>query len=394
MSNPFRLALYWLGIQAVWGALLGISLQSRSLELASSGALVWYGRLATGGAFVAAITQICVGIWSDRRRSAGSRRIGFYAFGAIAGSAAIFAFYGARTPLELAAAFVAVQFALNVAGGPYQAIIPDFVERSHIGIASSWMAALQGVGNAAGALLASFIAPARALAATLCGLLLAMCAATALHVRGLQLRPAPIQQHTRFTRAFVDLFISRALMYVGFYTLLGYLFFYVTATLGSGAPGDAKRETGILIVVFTIVGSLGAALAAKPTDRWDKRIVATAGGAAFIAALACFVAAHGTAQIIAATVLAGAGWGIFLVADWAIACRVLPPQSMASGMGIWNLAIVLPQIIAPALTTVVLAHLSLAASPAGPRVAFTLALGETSLGVAWLWRLSRSAIGE
>ncbi len=394
IPSPFRLALYWLGIQAVWGALLGISLQSRTIELSPHDTLVWYGRLATGGACVAALTQIFAGLWSDRRRGDGSRRIEFYAVGAAAGAAALFAFYEAGTLLQLAIAFVALQLALNVAGGPYQAIIPDFVERSRIGIASSWMAGLQSLGNAAGALLASFIAPARALAAALSALLLAMCAATVVHARGLQLRPSPHNERTRVTRAFIDLFISRALMYVGFYTLLGYLLFYVTATLGAGALGDAKRETGILIVLFTIVGALGAALAAKPTDRWDKRIVATAGAAAFIVALGWFIAAHGAVEIVVATLIAGAGWGIFLVADWAIACRVLPPRSMASGMGIWNLAIVVPQIVAPALTTAVLQRLGEAASPAGPRVAFTLALGETLLGAAWLWRLSRSAIGE
>jgi MFS family permease len=392
--SPFRLALYWLGIQAVWGALLGISLQARSLELAGSGALIWYGRLATGGACVAAVVQICIGIWSDRRRSAGSRRMEFYVAGAVAGAAALFGFFGAHTLLQLALAFAAVQLALNIAGGPYQAIIPDFVERSRMGIASSAMAALQSLGNAAGALIASFIAPARSLAATLSALLLATCAVTAWHVRGLPLRPAEAAARARVTRAFVDLFISRALMYVGFYTLLGYLLFYVTATVGSGALGDVKRETGILIVAFTVIGAVGAALAARPTDRWDKRIVATAGAAVFILALGWFVVAHAGWEILCATLIAGAGWGVFLVADWAIACRVLPPQSMASGMGVWNLAIVLPQIVAPALTTAVLQHFGLAASPAGPRVAFTLALGETSLGAAWLWRLSRIAIGE
>lgn len=392
--NPFRLALFWLGIQAVWGALLGISLQARSLELAGSGALIWYGRLATGGACVAALTQICIGIWSDHRRRAGSRRVEFYVAGSVAGTAALFGFFEARTLLQLAAAFAAVQLALNVAGGPYQAIIPDFVERSRIGIASSAMAALQSLGNAAGALMASFIVPARALAATVSALLLTTCAITATHVRTLPLLPVETAVRTRVTRAFVDLFVSRALMYVGFYTLLGYLLFYVTATIGSGALGDAKRETGMLIVAFTIVGALGAGLAAKPTDRCDKRIVATAGALAFILALGWFVVAHAAWQIVAATLIAGAGWGIFLVADWAIACRVLPAQSMAAGMGLWNLAIVLPQIVAPALTTAVLQHLSLAASPDGPRVAFTLALGETSIGAAWLWRLSRSAIGE
>ena len=44
--SPFRLALFWLGIQAVWGALLGISLQARTIVLVSSGAVLSYGRLA------------------------------------------------------------------------------------------------------------------------------------------------------------------------------------------------------------------------------------------------------------------------------------------------------------------------------------------------------------
>ena len=67
---------------------------------------------------------------------------------------------------------------------------------------------------------------------------------------------------------------------------------------------------------------------------------------------------------------------------------------MAAAMGVWNLAIVVPQIIAPALTTAVLQRLGYANSSGGARVAFVLALGETLLGAAWLWRLSRSAIGE
>ena len=197
----------------------------------------------------------------------------------------------------------------------------------------------------------------------------------------------------RVTRAFADLFISRALVYVGFYTLLFNLFFYVGRVLGASTIAAESRLTGILIVSFTLVGSLGAALAARPSDRLDKRLVATVGAAAFIVALAIFIAAHAMVTVVIATVVAGIGWGIFLVADWAIACRVLPAGAMASAMGIWNLAIVLPQIIAPALTTVVLNRAGLIGGTNGPRLAFTLALLETVAGIAWLWRLSRSAIG-
>jgi MFS family permease len=192
----------------------------------------------------------------------------------------------------------------------------------------------------------------------------------------------------------VDLFISRALLYIGFYTLLGYLLFYVNGVLGPATLAAGRRETGILIVSFTLVGALGAALAARPSDRMDKRLVATAGAAAFIVALALFIGSHSIAGVAAATVLAGLGWGIFLVADWAIACRLLPIDAMAAAMGIWNLAIVLPQIIAPALTTAVLQGLRLGVGHQAPQVAFALALCETLVGAAWLWRLPRCAIEQ
>ncbi len=393
--SPFRLALFWLGIQAVWGALLGISLQSRTIELATGNAVLAYGGLATAGAAMAAVVQILVGLWSDARRRGGSRRIEFYLAGGIGGAASIVCFYDARTFFALTIAFIAIQAMLNLAIGPYQAIIPDFVERVRIGTASSWMAALQSAGNAIGALAASFIASARVLGTSVAALLLITCAVTSAHARGLPLRDsAEPSGGLRLTRPFVDLFISRALIYVGFYTLLGYLLFYVEAVLGTTALADAKRQTGILLVSFTIVGALGAAIASRPSDRLDKRLVATIGAAAFIVALALFIAAHGFAGAVAATLVAGVGWGVFLVADWAIACRVLPSGAMATAMGLWNLAVVLPQIVAPALTTLVLAHFALTGGSLAPRVAFALALGETLVGIAWLWRLSRCAIGE
>jgi MFS family permease len=395
-ANPFRLALFWLGIQAVWGALLGISLQSRTIELAPADALIAYGRLATAGAIVAAVVQVIVGFYSDARRRRGSRRVEFYIIGALAGAVAIEFFFGAHTLAALTIAYVTVQAALNLAIGPYQAIIPDFVDREHTGIASSWMAAFQGAGNAIGALGASFITSARVLGTALSALLLTTCLVTSAHVRRLTFyqSPAGAEKRAPVTRAFVDLFISRALLYVGFYTLLGYLLFYVDGVLGPATLAAGRRETGILIITFTLVGALGAALAAHPSDRMDKRLVATAGAAAFIVALGIFIGSRGIAGVAVATVLAGLGWGIFLVADWALACRLLPSAAMAAAMGIWNLAIVLPQIIAPALTTAVLQGLRLGVGHQAPQVAFALALCETLVGAAWLWRLPRCAIEE
>jgi MFS family permease len=386
--------MFWLGIQAVWGALLGISLQARTIELATGNALVAYGHLATAGAVVAAVVQIIVGPWSDVRRDRGSRRLEFYVSGALAAAIAIAVFYSARSFEVLALAFVGLQAAMNVAIGPYQAIIPDLVERGRVGVASSWMAALQSAGNAAGALCASLIDDARWLAGALIALLLGTCAVTSLHVRTLALEAARPHERLQITRAFVDLFISRAFVYVGFYTLLGYLLFYVSGVLGAASVRQARFESGLFILAFTLVGVAGAAAAAGPSDRMDKRLVATLGGITVAIALAVFIGSHALGGAVAATAIAGLGWGVFLVADWAIACRVLPYGALATTMGIWNLALILPQIVAPALTTAFLQHFALTAAASGPRAAFGLALGETLLGIAWLWRLPRCAGGN
>jgi MFS family permease len=392
-ANPLRLALFWLGVQAVWGALLGISLQARTIELAAGSAVIAYGRLATAGALTAAVAQIVVGVWADGRRRSGSRRIEFYFIGAVGGAISLLWFYGAPSFWALTISYVALQATMNIAIGPYQAIIPDFVERARVGIASSWMAAFQSGGNAVGALAASFISNARLLGASLGALLLLTCAVTSSHARALPLHESPSGGGPlRLTRPFVDLFISRALTYLGFYTLLGYLLFYVEAGIGAASLADARRLTGILIISFTIVGALGATLAARPSDRIDKRLVATLGAGAFIVSLGIFIGARTLPGIATASIVAGVGWGVFLVADWAIACRILPAGAMASAMGVWNLAIVIPQIVAPALTTIVLKNAGILGGSAAPRVAFALALVESVAGIAWLWRLSRPAI--
>jgi hypothetical protein len=393
-ADPFRLALFWFGIQAVWGALLGISLQARMIELAGSGALIAYGRLAAAGAAVAACVQVLAGMWSDRHRAAGSLRTEFYAAGALAAGAAIVSFYSATSVAALTISYLFVQGAMNLATGPYQAVIPDFVQSRLVGVASAWMAALQSAGNAAGALAAALVGNGRMLGALLGGVLIGTGAITSAHVRDLRPQARASGRPPVIARPFVDLFVSRALVYVGFYTLLGYLLFYVRGVAGAPSLAAARRESGMLILAFTVVGALGAALAARPSDRFDKRLVAGAGGILVCAALGLFIASRGWLPALVATLIAGVGWGVFLVADWALACRLLPIGRLATTMGVWNLAVVVPQIVAPSFTTAILVHFGLLGPASGPRSAFGLALGETLLGIAWLSRLSACTIRE
>jgi MFS family permease len=106
-------------------------------------------------------------------------------------------------------------------------------------------------------------------------------------------------------------------------------------------------------------------------------------------ALALFVATDSLPLAAVAAGAAGIGWGIFLVADWALACRVLPPGALATAMAIWNLAVVGPQIAAPLLAGALLLKSHILERQNWPRVAFTLAIAEIILGILWIWRLPR-----
>jgi MFS family permease len=378
----------------VWGAVLGISLQARCAALAGSGSLAAYGEISTFGALAAAITQLVVGPLSDKLRARGDRRTVFYFVGAIAAAVATFALYRAPSVSALLVAFVVLQTAMNVAIGPYQAIVPDFVAGPRIGVASGWMAAMQSAGNATGAVLATVLSNPSMLGAALALVLLASCVATFAHVRTRALQPLPAAWRLRATRTLIDLFISRAWVYVGFYTLLGYLFFFVRASLPRGFALDATMATGTCILLFTFVGAAGAALAARPADRMDERIVVTIGGGIVAICVFALAASHALAAIPVAIACAGVGWGIFLCADWAFACRMLPPGALATTMGVWNVAVVGPQMLAPLIATYVIFRFHALASPEGPRIAFAVAGIEILAGAAWIWRLPDSRSGK
>lgn len=385
-SRLAGLAFFWFGIQAIWGALLGISVQARVAQVAGTHALFLYGYVATSGAFVAACTQLVAGPFSDRRRRrTGSRRVEFYVTGAVLASAALFWFYRAPTPALLVASYAFLQVALNIAIGPYQAAIPDAVASSSSGRASGWMAAFQSAGNAAGAVCATFVGSGIALAGTLGALLLATCAITSRAVVRWPRDETPSAAPLRFTRPFALLFLSRVALFAGFYTLLGYMFFYTVAFLAPQAAA-ARRIDGILILCFTIVGACGAALAAKPADRFDRRNVASLGAFAAVAGLAIFVTVRSPVGAAIAILLGGTGWGVFLVADWAIACRLIPRQAAAGSMAIWNLAVLLPQLLAPLAATALIARLS-GTLRAGVLAAFVLAGIEMLVGILLLRRL-------
>ncbi len=383
--RAFGLGAFWFGIQAVWTSILGIVLQERASALAPH-AVTTYALLAATGAGVASLVQIAAGIASDRRRACtGDRRV-FYATGVALAIPAIVTLPVVPSLAALWAAMMLLQVGMNIAGGPYQAIVTDYVAADRLGRASSWMSVSQFCGSVTGLLLATALhgfALGVALAVALAGGWLVTDRTVA------RLRPA---QDVSSARLVIDrnmriVLGSRALINVGFYTLFGFLFFFVRESLG---VTDARTTTGILFLGFTIAGVLGAAAAGRPADRADKRVVVSVACAAIALAVGAFAVANSVPQAVACAIGAGIGWGAFFTADWAIAYMVLPREAMAAAMGVWNLAVAIPQVVAPAITAPLVSALDAHSAGLGPRAALGCVIVEFALGTLWLWRLRLS----
>lgn len=182
------------------------------------------------------------------------------------------------------------------------------------------------------------------------------------------------------------LLLSRGLVNMGFFTLVGFLLFYVRDALG--VHGSATEvETALLFLTFTLTAVAGATLAARPADRYDKRRVVSVAIAIIALALAALASAQSLEVAYAAAALAGCAWGAFVTTDWALATALLPQGSMATAMGVWNIATALPQVIAPLLAAPLVMRLDRLHMGLGPRAAIVLALAEFIAGGAAIWRL-------
>ena len=381
-ASPARISALWFGNQAVWSAVLGVFLQSRVAQLAPGNDVVVYAWLASGGALIAACVQLAAGFASDRRIAAVGHRREFYVSGIVLAAAALPAFFAAPSLAWLAISFAVLQIGMNAAGGPYQAAISDAIGAERRGRASAWMSVSSFAGSVAGLLVAASLQGLGASVALVAALLGGSAIAFA-HARRLpaaSVRPAVLH----VTNAMVTVLLSRAAINTGFYTLFGFLFFFVRESLH---VADARTTTGILFLAFTVAGVGGAALAGPAADRFDKRAVVGVAALAIALAGGAFAFALDVRVAFVAAIASGVAWGAFFTADWAIAYAVLPRDAMAAAMGVWNLAAAIPQIVAPAITAPLVGVLDARAAGSGPRAALLLVVIEFALGAALLWRL-------
>ncbi len=151
--------------------------------------------------------------------------------------------------------------------------------------------------------------------------------------------------------------VMRRLAVVQFFTWSALFIMWIYTTpivaqnfFGSADPASAAYNKGAdwvgeLFAVYNGVATLWAfvmPLLAKRIGRAGTHIVGLLAGAA---GYASFLLLHDPTALIGAMVLVGIAWGSILTMPYAILARTLPPAKLGIYMGLFNIFIVVPQLI-------------------------------------------------
>ncbi len=393
--------MYWFALSFFWGSMLALILPHRVEQIVGTAhkdqAL---GVLLATGAAVAALTQILSGAFSDTFGSRWGQRRPYVVIGTLVASVPLLAFPYATTMPALLAVYVSLQFSLNFAMGPYQALLPDKIPLAYHGRASAYMGVWQILGRIGGPLVAGLLLGTPSglvVASVLFALMLnvfmvayiwLICEAPAPRsdrALGERLRDI-INLSPRPYPTFGWVIASRFAIMLGFYTVLSFLLYYIEYTLGVDRS-VAPRVLAAFMVVSTVTGLLGIVPAGQISDRTSRKSVLYVANGTCLAAAVVFVLAKSLPVAYAAVGVFGAGFGAFTAVDWALGCNLLPEQARAKYLGVWGLSDTVPQIVAPLIAGQIAAIGNRAGPGLGYRALMIVAISYYTLGTLALTRI-------
>jgi MFS-type transporter involved in bile tolerance (Atg22 family) len=256
-----------------------------------------------------------------------------------------------------------IQFFINMATGPYQALMPDLIPLEFHGKASAYMGLWQLVGRTggmvAGALLADVPNGVTILSIAFIVLLLTLMTLTVTMTREEPLTPEARSSVTDSIRnalrvdlrgnpSFTWVLVYRFVINTGIYTITTFLLYYLINCLGL-TKHAANGQLALIGLTVNLTGMAATFPAGIAADRFSKKSVVYVTCAISIVGGVVFAMSGSVLYAMVAAGIFGFGYGAFQAVDWALVCNVLPPGEPAKYMGVWGIADCVPQIVAPFL---------------------------------------------
>lgn len=383
-AQHLKISAYWFATNFLWGALLTIMIPGEIRSMAPHYRVIALSLVTGLSAFVALVTPLVVGALSDRCASRFGRRRPFIVAGVginllglvamatvislskpIAGSEradgslllSLATLFTSPSYIMFLLAFAVVQFGNNVASAAYSGVIPDLVPEQQRGAASGYMALMSQLGTLCGAIgcgLAMNGSPEGAKYALVTAVLVLVASITVFGIKEtpLPVRPPKIEWGPYVRSLWIDpkkypdfawVWITRALVMLGFYAIVPFINYYLVDVIGLAKP---ETQASLLIAILLLSSSISGIYGGYLSDRIGrKRVVYMAN---FIIAVMClgFIVCRTMPEVMVVGVLFGLGFGAYTSVDWALGTDVLPSKNdAAKEMGVWHVAMTLPQTI-------------------------------------------------
>jgi MFS family permease len=361
-TEHLKLAAYWFGSNFVWGAFLGPVLSSQMTRLSPENSASTLGVLYGIGAIPALFIPLIVGPLSDRCTSRFGRRRPFILGGSLVGMLGLLlmalGFEGASIAAYIGG-YLVLQVGANTALAAYSGVIPDLVPVDQRGIASGYMAVMSQLATLAGAISSGQMID-RGLHipvfATIAGVYALF---VAISMSGVKERQVvgdwpPFRFGDYLKSLWIDprkypdfawVWITRALMMLGFYLIQPFLLYYLRDVVHVAKPASTSSIVfGIILLAATFSGFVGGWI----SDRTGRKPVVVY--SSLVIALTCcvLVFCQNLEQALAVGLVFGLGYGAYVSVDWALGTDVLPNKhDAAKDMAVWHVSMTLPQQVAP-----------------------------------------------
>jgi Na+/melibiose symporter-like transporter len=400
------LSCFWLAYNVQWGALIGIVLPSQIAAMVGDRHKEFYnGLIPPIGALLSLALTPIAGALSDRSHSRFGRRRPFLLVGSLVNMACMLALAGFTRGSGIwlfLLAYLGVQFGANWAGGPYAGLIPDVVPPAQRGSASGWMALFAALGTLIGALSAGQLIREAQYGAIYGLIIVALAVMLTLTLVGVRETPNPAPRAPFELGAFLRTFLldprryrnfywvlgTRAFVTMGIYSVFTFFQFFLADVVKVARP---EREASFLVGIIIATSIPTSYLSGMLSDRIGRKpLVYASGGLMALAAIIFIAVAHypSLGFMFAVAGLFGLGYGAYTAVDWALAVDTLPHgEAHAKDMGIWHVAIVLPQVFAPALSGFTLNALKGTSLIAGYTVVFVATAFWFVLGTIFVNRI-------
>ena len=395
------LSFYWFSVNTMWSAVLIITMPSQiksAVGDATKGSVL--GLALAVGAFLSMIAAPVFGGLSDRIRLPGGRRAPWIVIGTIGTMAGLLGLAYLIKPghpesvVGWTIAFLVVELFSNVATGPYSALIPDLVPADQRGSASGWLGLMTMLGTFAGGVMGFLIGPLGYQGVYFI-VIAVMFLGAVVTVLGVKERELPRDTSPFKIGAFLKglyepfrhsdfawVFFTRLLVTMGIFTVQEFIQYYLGDVIGApfvlaglGKVADTAESAVSFFLPALLLGAIITTLVAGVlSDRYGRKPMVYLSGALMGVVCLVFILVQNFTVAVLMGIVFGLGYGAYESVDWALASDVLPSTNdYAKDMGVWHVAMVLPQVIATPVAGLLLDRFqSVGASRSIPHLGYTV----------------------